>query len=183
MLVQRFLEVRAGRRSRLLAAEARLRPPQVVARLRRRQLSRRLLVRLRLVHMLTVEVLVERRPQAPAAVAPRRSPLVMARLRRRRGQLLLPRPVHMLAVEVLLGPQVLQWMRRRRLLRSLRPPEQQKLGLLLCRWLNAAVNRVLIVCITRSDCAAIPFGDKRMPNSRHRVLRAAIGSCRIAGAE
>jgi hypothetical protein len=38
-----------------------------------------------------------------------------------------------LVVEALLGPQVLRWMRRRRLLRSLRPPEQQELGLLLCR--------------------------------------------------
>jgi hypothetical protein len=44
----------------------------------------------------------------------------------------------------------------------------------------AAVNRALIVCTTRSDCAAIPFGDKGMPNNRHKVPRAAIGSCRTA---
>jgi hypothetical protein len=40
-------------------AEARLRPPQDIARLRHLQLRRRLLVRLRLVRMLVVEVLVE----------------------------------------------------------------------------------------------------------------------------
>ena len=49
--------------------------------------------------------------------------------------------------------------------------------------LSTAVNRALIVCVTRSDCAAIPFGAKGMLSNRHKVLRAAIGSCRTAGAE
>jgi hypothetical protein len=91
-------------------------------------------VRLRQVHMLAVEVLVERRPQAPAAEAGLRPPREVARLRRCRRRLLLRlRPVHMLAVEALLGPRVLRWVRRRWLLRSLLPPGQQKLGLLLHR--------------------------------------------------
>jgi hypothetical protein len=128
------VEVLVEGRPRPPAAEARLRLPRVVARLRRRQLRRRLLVRLRQVHMLAVEVLVERRPQAPAAEAGLRPPREVARLRRCRRRLLLRlRPVHMLAVEALLGPRVLRWVRRRWLLRSLLPPGQQKLGLLLHR--------------------------------------------------
>jgi hypothetical protein len=52
-------------------------------------------------------------------------------------------------------------------------------------WLAAALlfSRVLIVCVTREVCTAIPFGCEGIPISRHKVLQAAIGNCWTAVAE
>jgi hypothetical protein len=119
------VEVLVERRPTPPAAEARLRPPRVVARLCRR---RRPLERLRPVHMLAVEVLVERRPQPPAAGARLRR--VMARFRCRRRRTLRRRPVQMVVVEALPVPRVSRRMLRRGLLRSLLPRQQPQLGLL-----------------------------------------------------
>ena len=47
----------------------------------------------------------------------------------------------------------------------------------------ALFSRVLIVCETRAACTATPFGSKGTPISRHKVLRATIGSCSTAVAE
>ena len=64
-----------------------------------------------------------------------RPPRVAARLRRRVWPQLRRQLLNVLAVEALLAPPALRWMRRRLLLRSPQLLGQQKLGLLLRRCL------------------------------------------------
>ncbi len=109
----------------VLVAELRLRPPQVVARLRRLQL-RRLQMRCRLVRVVAVGVLVERRLQpAAAGVRLRSAEKVVATVTRfRRRQLVGRRPRPLGAEERLRPPRVVGRLRllslRRRLLVRLR---------------------------------------------------------------